>query len=181
VAVAARSRRQSRQLIAAAAVGDPSALAQLYDEHAESLYELAIRLTESPADARDIVHDVFVGLPDALQTFSDDGRFGSWLKQLTVRTALLLLRFQRRRGEVALDALNDLMHLSPAPPVVEWVSMERAMAGLPERYRLVVVLKEVEGYSHKEVAALLGIRPATSMSHLCMARKMLREIMEDSS
>ena len=179
--MAAKSRRASRQLIATAAVGDASALAKLYDEHAEPLYELALRLTESPPDSRDIVHDIFVGLPDALKTFSDEGRFDAWLRQLTARTALALLRHQRSRREVALDKLNDLLHLSPTPPVVDWVSMERAVSELPERFRLVVVLKEVEGYSHKEVAALLGIRPDTSMRYLCTARKMLYEMMEDSS
>ena len=179
--MAAESRRANRQLIADAAVGDSSALAELYDGYAESLYELALRLTESPADSRDIVHDVFVGLPDALRTFSNDGRFDSWLRQLTARTALVLLRHQRSRREVALDRLNDLLHLSPTSPVVEWVSMERAISGLPERFRLVVVLKEVEGYSHREVAALLGIRPDTSMRYLCTARKLLHEMLGDPS
>lgn len=154
--------------------GDGDALTQLYQEHAEGVYEVAFHLTESAADAQDVVQDVFVGLPEALRTYEGYGSFGSWLRTVTVRTALIKLRQRRRLREISLGFNRTGLSLAPAGHV-DRIELERALSALPEKLRIVVVLKEIQGFSHKEIAGLLGIRPSTSAARLSRAREQLRE------
>ena len=145
----------------AAIAGEPEALSLLYHRHAEAVYRMAFRLTESSADAQDVVQDVFVGLPEALRSFRGEGSLQGWLKKLAARSALMRLRSQRDRREVPLAAFGHLLHRGEATPV-DRMSLERAIAALPEEIRVVVVLKEIEGFSHREIADLLGITRAYS-------------------
>lgn len=160
------------KILQAVAAGDADALARVYDRYAEMLYGLAFRITESTADAEDIVHDVFVGLPEAIRSYQGRGSFEGWLKRVTVRRALIQLRQHRIRRESPLSAVAQLALRTPDPGAN--VTLERALASLPERMRVVVVLKEFVGLSHTEIAELLGIRPGTSMDLMYKARLILR-------
>src|SRR5690242_2683633 len=93
-------------LIETARAGRPEALAFLYREHGAALFRLAYRLTGTREDAEDVVHDVFVGLPEALEQYDERGKLTSWLKRVTARVALMRLRASRRRREVALDGVT---------------------------------------------------------------------------
>ena len=90
-------------LVAEARAGSPDALSALYLEHGAALFRLAYRLVGTREDAEDVVHDVFVGLPEALLRYDERGSFGGWLKRVTARVALMKLRRGKRRREVALD------------------------------------------------------------------------------
>lgn len=85
----------SPALLDAVRAGDPESLAALYREHGRTLYRLAYRLTGTQEDAEDVVHDVFVGLPEALAHYEERGKFTSWLKRVTARVALIRLRGER--------------------------------------------------------------------------------------
>lgn len=169
---AVEERFREQRILHAVAEGDPDALAGLYDRYADTLYGLAFRLTESPADAEDVVHDVFVGLPEAVRTFEGRGNFEGWLKRVTVRRALVQLRQRRIRRESPLSAIARLPTRAVDPGAN--VTLDRVLASLPERMRVVVVLKEAVGLSHTEIAELLGIRPGTSMDLMYKARLILR-------
>src|SRR5213593_5157435 len=93
-------------LIAEARAGGPEALAALYLEHGGALFRLAYRLVGAREDAEDVVHDVFVGLPEALRRYEERGSFAPWLKRVTARLALMRLRSRRRRREVALEGVE---------------------------------------------------------------------------
>ncbi len=148
-------------LLQRAAAGSSEAIAELYQEHGEAVFRTAYRLTGSAADAEDVLQDVFVGLPEALRSFAGRGSFGGWLRRVAARTALMRIRQQSRRGEVGLAPDTELNRDDPSN-AVERTAIERALGELPEALRAVFVLKEVEGYSHAEIAELLGIRPGTS-------------------
>src|SRR5438876_11176990 len=90
-------------LITEARAGSPDALSALYLEHGAALFRLAYRLVGAREDAEDVVHDVFVGLPEALRRYEERGSFAAWLKRVTARVALMKLRRGKRRREVALD------------------------------------------------------------------------------
>jgi DNA-directed RNA polymerase specialized sigma24 family protein len=90
-------------LIAEARAGSPDALSALYLEHGVALFRLAYRLVGAREDAEDVVHDVFVGLPEALGRYEERGSFGAWLKRVIARVALMTLRSGKRRREVGLD------------------------------------------------------------------------------
>src|SRR5436190_1045128 len=90
-------------LMAEARAGSPDALSALYLEHGAALFRLAYRLVRAREDAEDVVHDVFVGLPEALRRYEERGSLVGWLKRVTARVALMRLRSGKRRREVALD------------------------------------------------------------------------------
>ena len=101
--------------IDAARAGSPDALAGLYRLHGAALYRLAYRLTGTREDAEDVVHDVFVGLPEALVRYEERGNFTAWLKRMTARVALIRLRRRKRRREVTLDAAGVGTDAPPTP------------------------------------------------------------------
>lgn len=154
---------------------DPDALASLYHAHAARLLRVAYHLLGSRSDAEDVVHDVFVGLPEALGRYQEQGKFGAWIRQLAVRTALG--RMRRHRREVSVELLTDHPAAKKPEPVSDW--LERGIGSLPENLRAVFVLKEIEGYSHAEISDLLGIRRGTSEVRYHRAIRRLRESLKE--
>src|SRR6266851_7244794 len=165
----------SASLIAEARAGSPDALSALYLEHGVALFGLAYRLVGAREDAEDVVHDVFVGLPEALRRYEERGSFGGWLKRVTARVALMKLRSGKRRREVALD--NAAGQAEP-PATSERDGLQAAVDTLPDHLRSVLVLKEIEGYGHAEIAELLGISEGASRVRLSRALKRLRRELE---
>src|SRR5881397_1239184 len=106
--VTVSERPESANLVERAREGDPAALGLLYDDFGASLFRLAYRLTGSRQDAEDVVHDVFVGLPEALARYEERGRLGAWLGRVTARVALMRQRGVRRRREVGLDGVEEV-------------------------------------------------------------------------
>ncbi len=152
------------------------ALSIVYQHHAGVLTGVAFRLTGSRSDAEDVVQDLFVGLPGALTRYDERGRFLHWLRRLVVRLALMRLRADRRRREWSLDEVIEAGGNSlPAEPS----PLQDALRGLEPDDRAIVILKVVEGYSHSEIAELLGIRRGTSEVRLHRALARLRQSMED--
>src|SRR5262249_33044585 len=131
-----------------AVLASEEALAELYRLHRRSLFRIAYRLTGSREDAEDVVHDVFVGLPEAGERYETRGGLDGWLRRITARVALLKLRGRKRRAEVHLDGG---LAVSAGGAPADLIALQSAVAGLPEPLRHVLVLKEVEGYSHREI------------------------------
>jgi RNA polymerase sigma-70 factor (ECF subfamily) len=167
-------RADEEALLVAVRGGSLDALGALYTRHAEAVYRLAYRITGSAADAEDVLQDVFVGLPGALQGYAERGQFAAWLKRVAARTALMRLRGQARRREAAIDTAVEVLPAAAAADPVDRVAVQRALARIPAPLRLVFHLKEVEGYSHAEIAELLGITSGASAVRLSRAWKLLR-------
>lgn len=163
------------ELIRRARAGDPTALAALYDRHGDALFRACRRLTGSAADADDLVHDLFVGLPEALGRYEERGTFEAWLERVAVRLALMHLRSKRRRREVPLEAAAGTAARYRTDERIEGEDLDRALASLPDPLRAVFVLKQIEGYSHREIAKLLGITDGASRVRLNRALQALRE------
>src|SRR3954468_4833343 len=89
-------------LVARARGGSGDALSELYSLYGQRLMALAYRLTRSRSDAEDVLHDVFLGLPEALSRYEERGAFESWLKRITARVALTKLRGRQRAREVSI-------------------------------------------------------------------------------
>jgi RNA polymerase sigma-70 factor (ECF subfamily) len=152
--------------------GSADALGELYARSAPRLFAIARRLTGSREDAEDVLHDVFLGLPEALRRYDDSGVLDHWLSRVTTRVALMRLRSGRRRREV--DIPPTLEAPRRAAPV-DRVSLEHAIDALPDPLRVVLVLKMIDGYSHAEIASLLDITPRASEQRLYRALSALRE------
>ncbi|MDE2945180.1 MAG: RNA polymerase sigma factor [Gemmatimonadota bacterium] len=163
------ANREAR-LVRRAAAGDREALHALYEEHSDTVFAVAYRLTDSSPDAKDVLQDVFAKLPAALKRFDRGSSLGTWLRIVAARTALELIRARERRREVRIDP-----DLTSCPPIIlDTIALERALAALPDRLRAVIILKEIEGYSHKEISDFLDISPSASMARLSRARAALR-------
>jgi RNA polymerase sigma-70 factor (ECF subfamily) len=158
-------------LIARTRTGDPAALGELYARHARTLLALARRLTGSAADAEDVLHDVFLGLPEALRRYDERGTLEAWLKRVTARVALNRLRTRGRTREVP---LADAPNAAGSADALDVLALQGAIDALPDALRVVLVLKEIEGYSHAEVAALLDITRGASEVRLHRAVAALR-------
>lgn len=178
--MAATSRVTSPDLIARAREGSPEALEAIYVEHGDGLMRLAYYLTGSTADAEDVLHDVFLGLPEVLARYQERGTFAAWLRRVTARVALTRIRVARLRGEVPLETAAHPAQAASDDALARRAELERAIRKLPVALRTVFVLKEIEGQSHAEIAQLLGIRVGNSEVRLHRALKKLRRYLEDS-
>jgi RNA polymerase sigma factor (sigma-70 family) len=153
-------------------------LEHIFREYGQLVLDVSYRLTGSVSDAEDVLQDVFLALPAALDRYEDRQAFVPWLRRITVRVALRKLRRERGRREVAIDSVAE-----PSAPMPshagERAAIERAIAALPDGLRAVFVLREVEGYSHAEIAALLDIREGTSQVRHYRAVRLLRAALGD--
>ncbi|NNK48294.1 MAG: sigma-70 family RNA polymerase sigma factor [Gemmatimonadetes bacterium] len=157
--------------------GEADALKKVYERYADDVYRIALRLTGSPADAYDVSHDVFLGLPEAMQRYDPERSFPTWLRGVAVRTSQMRLRSQRRRREVALPDFARIAVRAQQEAVVDRLTLERALNQLSPDLRSVVVLRELEGLSYQEIADLLGITRSAAAVRLHRARKRLRDIL----
>jgi RNA polymerase sigma-70 factor (ECF subfamily) len=158
----------------------------VFHEYAPRVYNLARRMLASDADAEDVTQDVLLLVVRKLDTFRGDSALSTWLHRVTVNAALAHRGKQSRRPQLNLeDALDDLPgstwgagEKGPAGVVLDRETqelIEEAIAGLPEKYREVYVLADVEGLSKVEIASLLGLGVPAVKSRLRRARLMLRD------
>ena len=166
------------RLVAEAARGSPDALAALYSRYARELLALAYRLLQSRQDAEDVVHDVFVGLPEALRRYEERGSLGPWLRKITARVALMRLREQRARPVVELDERRA--RASTDGPETA-LTIEQALRALSPNLRAVLVLKEIEGFTHAEIATMLDISVGASEVRLHRALIAMRAKLLDNT
>jgi RNA polymerase sigma-70 factor (ECF subfamily) len=167
-----------RSLIEQTASGSNDALGMLFELHSTQVHRIAYRLTLSADDAEDIVQDVFVGLPEALASYSRKGDFGGWLRKVTVRTTLMRLRAGRRRAATAIRAEGEKQS-AMSNFILDRMAIATALLALPDDLRVVFMLRDIEGYTHAEIAALLGIRTSTAEVRLHRARRKLRALLGD--
>lgn len=154
--------------------GDEDALAELYRRYASDAYEVAIRLTGSGPDAADVTQNVFLGLPDALGSYTGRGDLGAWIRRIATRQALLFLRHEKRQAKWQRRAARRSLESAPVERVEARVVLERALKAMPDELRVVYVLKELEGYAHDEIADYLGITANLSSVRLYRARRWLK-------
>ena len=156
-----------------AASGDVRAFEALYRGHAGRVQALCRRLTGDPAQAEDCVQEAFVKAWKSLPSFDGRARFSTWLHQIAVRVTLDQRRKQARRPQ--LTALTLAEPGGDRPENDLRVELEKALAALPEAARHVVVLHDVYGFEHGEIAEMTGTTEGGSRSQLHRARLMLRK------
>ena len=169
------------RLIERAKDGDLSAFEALYRAHVARVYALCLRLWGDPEGAEEIVQDVFVKLWTKIGTFKGNSAFSSWLHRLAVNRTLDRIRSERRRNAWEVDDENaderpDASGGSTTPETR--LALERAIRSLPDGARTVLVLHDIEGFRHDEIAELTGIATGTSKAQIHRARKLLRERMK---
>jgi RNA polymerase sigma-70 factor (ECF subfamily) len=166
-----------------AAAGDVAAFECLYRRHAGRVHGVIARLVgHAGARAEDLTQEAFVRAWQALPRFRFESALSTWLHRLAVTTALMELRSRRARprfddGEDALEEVGTLD--SAGRGTALGMDLERAVASLPPRARAVLVLHDVEGWTHGEIASELGMAVGSSKAQLHRARQLLRARLGD--
>lgn len=156
--------------------GEMQAHAQLYETFAPMVYTLARRMLASGPHAEDVLQETFVEVIRKLDTWRGDGEFGIWVRRIAVNKCLMHLRSTWVSRRTSLDI---------EPPAVapedagESLSLERALAALPDVARAVVLLHDVEGYTHPEIGRLMGRTASFSKSQLARAHDRLRHLLKE--
>ena len=155
--------------------GDERAFSTLYDRHTPALYGFALRLTGGDVtDAEEVVHDAWVRASARLDGFAGRAALRTWLCGIVVNCARELARARGRTEPLPDDEREPGAEDVSLRGTFDRLDLERALAGLAQGYREVLVLHDVEGYTHEEIAELLGVAPGTSKSQLARARSAMR-------
>ena len=172
---------EERELISRVLAGDPSAERALYDAHVDRVFRLAYRMAGDMDRAQDYTQETFIRAFSRLQTFRGDAALSTWLGSIAISVTLNGLRKVRRRNEreVGLDDFTPAGHTRPEAEPDLKTRLNQAIDDLPEGYRAVFVMHDVEGYTHEEIGASLGVHPGTSKAQLFRARARLREALAD--
>jgi RNA polymerase sigma-70 factor, ECF subfamily len=188
------SVEDDRELLARAQGGDMSAFEALVGRHEEKVYGLALRMTRSEADAAEIAQDTFLSAYQHLSEFRGEAAFGSWVHRIAANNALMRLRRQKVLDIVSDDDLAEFTDRGSLAEVPEsdWSrraddllldeelgrAIQAATDALPEGYREVFLLKDVEGLSYEEISEMVGISIPAVKSRLHRARLALREAID---
>jgi RNA polymerase sigma-70 factor, ECF subfamily len=169
--------------------GDSRAFERLYKLHIRRVYGLCLRMAGNPTDAEDMTQEAFLQMFRKVHTFRGESSFSTWLHRLTVNVVLMRIR-KRRYTETSLDAMLEPGEES-RPPVefgrpdlrlsgmLDNVNLARAIDQLPDGYKEMFILHDVQGYEHKEIAGILGCSIGNSKSQLFKARLRLRELLQE--
>jgi len=175
-------------LVHAAKQGDMAAFEQLVTRHTAMIFRVAMHIMASREDAEEVVQDAFLKAFQHLQDFEGRARFSTWLTRIAVNAALMKLRNLRRATTISLDREADEGG-TLADKVADWKPnpeqlfsrtelreiLQRALASLPHSYRVVFLLRDVEGVSVADTAEMLGLSIPNVKARLFRARIKLRE------
>jgi RNA polymerase sigma-70 factor (ECF subfamily) len=175
--------------------GDPDAFATLFNAHKRRIYSLCLHMTNNAAEAEELAQDAFLQVFRKIASFRGDSAFSTWLHRIAVNTVLMHFR-RKSPPQISLDEPynnNGDVHSNAGDgrPMgreyetrdlrleasVTRVALSRAVGELPEGYRTIFLLHDVEGYEHHEIAEMLGCSVGTSKSQLHRARLRIREFL----
>jgi RNA polymerase sigma factor (sigma-70 family) len=147
-----------------------------YDRYCRAMYTLAFRLTHNFEVANEVLQDGFLQAFRSMTNFRGESTLGAWLKTIVIRTALKHLKTIKNFDEITPSVSDTLIDWGET---LDAEYLEKAIQSLPDGFRAVFVLIEIEGYAHKEVAEILGISEGTSKSQLFHAKQRLRKILAE--
>jgi RNA polymerase sigma-70 factor, ECF subfamily len=181
--------RSSVELVTRAQRGEEGAFEELYEGHKKRVYSLCLRMTGNTGEAEELTQEAFMQAFRKMRTFRGESAFSTWLHRLSVNIVLMRLR-KKKVSEMPLEdtAREEEFDAPPrqfgAPDLtlmgsIDRVNLQRAVAQLPRGYRQIFLLHDVQGYEHREIAALLDVSIGNSKSQLHKARMKLRKLLHE--
>ncbi|MDH4054905.1 MAG: sigma-70 family RNA polymerase sigma factor [Gammaproteobacteria bacterium] len=166
-----------------AAGGDAKAHEIIYRAFATPVYSICLRFTKAPANAEDLVQETFIEIMRSIASFRGEAALGSWIRRIAVTKSLMFLRSAwTKRGQALADGWDDMTAgdavshgISSHPD--DAMDLDAALANLPDVSRAVIWLHDVEGFTHKEIADLMGKTESFSKSQLSRAYQRLRPML----
>lgn len=180
-------KKSDLELVRLAQSGDADAFAALFNAHKNRIYALCLRMTSNTAEAEDLTQDAFIQVFRKLATFRGDSALSTWLYRVALNTVLMHFRKKGLRHQSLDEPVNQAAdakkrehgktddHLSGS---VDRIALTRALKELPIGYRTILVLHEVEGYQHHEIARLLSCSVGNSKSQLHKAKARMRKLLK---
>ena len=176
------------ELVAMFRKGDHAAFSELISRYSEKAHNLAMRFTRNQEDAEEVLQDVFITVYNKIDGFKGESAFSSWLYRITVNTSFMKLRKRKQTAAVSLEEITPsvkeswVANRSDAADVNYLYSrhelraeLDEAIQRLPEEYRIIFMLRDVDGLSNQEVGEILNISVPAVKSRLHRSRLMLRK------
>jgi len=161
------------ELITGCLLHDRIAQRLLYDRYKKAMYTLAYRITGDFDDANDVLQDAFMEVFRHLDQFRGEATLGAWIKQIIVRKST-----KKKRIVVWQNVEEDMAEsINWGEDDINVAHLETAIFALPDGFRTIFVLAEIEGYTHREIAVMLSISEGTSKSQLFHAKRKLRSML----
>jgi RNA polymerase sigma-70 factor, ECF subfamily len=170
--------------------GDPRAFEEIYRLHARRVYSLCLRMLGDPVEAEDLAQEAFLQLFRKIHTFRGESAFSSWLHRLTANVVLMSFR----RKKAAVTSLDEITRNHDEDSGSRWeiggpdlrlsgvfdrINLQTVIDQLPDGYKRMFLLHDVQGYEHNEIAEIVGCSIGNSKSQLHKARKRLRELLHE--
>ena len=172
--------------------GDETALAPLVEKYKGMVHRLAMQITKNHEDANDVMQETFIKVYQSIHTFRQEAAFETWVYRIAVNEALNFVKRRERRRESSLETTDESefntetlrkaeMNNNPEiqaekAELRHWVT--KAVNSLSLKHRIVVILHELEGLTHAEIASILNCSEGTVRSRLHYARKQLRSLLK---
>ncbi len=174
-------------IIKRAQAGDTEAFEVIFNAHKTRVYYLCLRMTKNQAEAEDLTQDAFMQVFRKLNKFRGDSALSTWLYRIAINTVLMHFR-KKSLAQISLDQPARGDDGKPIPReypsidnnlagCVDRIALNKALQDLPEGYRTIFLLHEVDGYEHQEIADLLGCSIGNSKSQLHKARLRIRDLL----
>ncbi|HEV8135520.1 MAG TPA: sigma-70 family RNA polymerase sigma factor [Pyrinomonadaceae bacterium] len=166
---------------------DQQTFHELYQKYHERVYSICFRMTQNTSESEDLTQDVFVRLFRTIGSFRGESAFTTWLHRLTVNLVLMHFRKRKRRQDRSNEEAELSTYIVPGSQdpkrmrIVDRILLSEVIAKLPEGYRQAIILHDIQGLQHKEIAEAGGRSVGTSKSQLHKGRAMLRELIAGPS
>lgn len=165
-----------KDAITSAQKGDPAGVGRLYELHKSKVYTLCLRHTNNAFDAEDLTHEVFIQVSRKVGTYRGEAQFRSWLCQVAMNMVRLHARRKRREQCFVMEPLADVIcrvHARSHNPA-QTVALKRALSTLTALRRETVLLHDIAGFTHEEIASQMSATVVASKSRLHQAHRALR-------
>ena len=172
--------------------GDAAAFERIYRLHSSRVYALCLRMVGNTTEAEDLTQEAFLQLFRKIQTFRGESAFSTWLHRLSVNIVLMRLR-KKKLAETSLEETTEPDEETGGPRkevggpdlqlsgLIDRVNLQRAVDQLPQGYKSVFVLHDIQGYEHHEIAEILGCSIGNTKSQLHKARTRLRALLQEAA
>ena len=171
-----------RDIIDRCKIGDKQAQQQLYQLYARPMFTVSVRILQNRQEAEDILQEAFVDMFTKLHTFRAESSFGAWFKRIVVNKSINAVKKKKILtsdiDEMNVEDADNTHEEDDAAFPYSVQQVQKAIALLPEGYRLVFTLYMLEGCSHQEIADELGITASTSKSQFNRSKKKIRELLK---
>ena len=178
------ARKTEYELAQKAASGDIEAFEKIYWKHHRRIFGICIQMTKSVIEGEDLTQQIFLNLFRKIGSFRGDSAFSTWLHRMSVNQILMHFRTNKSRkeettedGELPEAAFSQTKQPKDGNQILDHYQLSEAIAKLPDGYRKVVILHDIQGFEHEEIARMLGCATGTTKSQLHKARKKLRRML----